>query len=64
MRRTPTVTELEPVSVPAGDEPARFRLLATRPGAGFPVIDTASDEPVGSLVVAGAHTADEEAEGM
>jgi hypothetical protein len=52
--------ELEPVRVPAGAEPATFRLLASRAGSGFPVVDTASDVALGSLVVAGVRTGDEE----
>jgi hypothetical protein len=56
--------ELDPVAIAAGEEPVSFRLLASRPGSGFPVVDTATDEVLGVLVVRGAHTADEEAEGM
>ncbi len=56
--------ELDPVGIVAGEPPVSFRLLASRPGAGFPVIDTGTDETLGVLVVRGAHTADEEAEGM
>jgi len=56
--------ELEPVEVPPGAEPVSFRLLASRPGAGFPIVDTGTDEVLGVLVVRGPHTADEEAEGM
>jgi hypothetical protein len=56
--------ELEPVEVPAGAEPVAFRLLASRPGAGFPIVDTGTDEVLGVLVVHGPHTADEEAEEM
>ena len=46
------------------EEPVSFRLLASRPGSGFPVVDTGTDEVLGVVVVRGAHTADEEAEGM
>jgi hypothetical protein len=53
--------EIEPVRVAAG-ESASFRLLARRPGSGFPVFDAETDEVLGVLVVHGAHTADEEAE--
>ena len=56
--------ELDPVGVVAGEEPVSFRLLASRPGSGFPVVDTGTDEVLGVVVVRGAHTADEEAEGM
>jgi hypothetical protein len=55
--------ELEPVRVAAGEEPTSFRLLATRPGAGFPIVAAGADEALGMLVVRGPHTADEEAEG-
>ena len=56
--------ELEPVRVAAGQDPVSFRLLASRPGSGFPVIESGSGEVLGVLVVRGPHTADEEAEGM
>ena len=56
--------ELEPVRIAAGDEPVSFRLLATRPGSGFPIVETGADETLGVLVVRGPHTADEEAEGL
>jgi hypothetical protein len=53
--------ELEPARVAAG-EAASFRLLALRPGSGFPIVEAGTDEVLGVLVVRGAHTADEEAE--
>lgn len=56
--------ELEAVRVGAGAEPSLFRLLASRPGAGFPIVEAATEEVLGVVVVRGAHTADEEAEGM
>jgi hypothetical protein len=56
--------ELEPVRVAPGGEPISFRLLASRPGSGFPIVEAGTDKAVGVLVVQGAHTADEEAEGM
>jgi hypothetical protein len=56
--------ELEPVPVAPGEEPTSFRLLATRPGAGFPIVEAGGDEALGVLVVRGSHTADEAAEGM
>jgi hypothetical protein len=56
--------ELAPVEITAGEEPVSFRLLASRPGSGFPVVDAGTDQVLGVLVVRGAHTADEEAEGM
>ena len=56
--------ELEPVRIAAGEEPVSFRLLASRPGSGFPVVESGSGEVLGVVVVRGPHTADEEAEGM
>lgn len=56
--------ELEPIRIAAGGEPVSFRLLASRPGSGFPVIETGSGEVLGVVVVRGAHTSDEEAEGI
>ena len=58
--------QLAPVDIGAGDAlgpivEVSFRLLALRPGAGFPVVRAGSDEPLGMMKVAGAHTADEEA---
>ena len=46
--------------VPAGSGTAEFRLLASRPGTGFPVV-AADGRSLGMLRVVGAHTADEEA---
>jgi hypothetical protein len=56
--------ELEAVRVAPGGEPSSFRLLASRPGAGFPIVEAATEEVLGVMVVRGAHTADEEAEEM
>jgi hypothetical protein len=56
--------ELEPVAIAAGEEPTSFRLLASRPGSGFPIVEVGADEALGVLVVQGPHTADEAAEGM
>jgi hypothetical protein len=53
--------ELEPVRIAAGNT-ASFRLLALRPGSGFPIFDPDTGEVLGALVVHGAHTADEDAE--
>lgn len=38
-----------------------LRILATRPGAGFPVVNTLTQQTVGMLKVIGPHTTDEEA---
>jgi len=46
--------------VPAEGGTAMLRLLASKPGTGFPVI-AADGRSIGMLRVAGAHTADEEA---
>jgi hypothetical protein len=56
--------ELEPVPIAPGGELTSFRLLASRPGSGFPIVEAGADEVLGVLVVHGPHTADEEAEGM
>jgi hypothetical protein len=55
--------ELEPVPIAPGDDATSFRLLAVRPGSGFPIVDEETGEVLGSMVVRGPHTADEEAEG-
>lgn len=52
--------ELGSVKLPEGAEEVAFRLLATRPGAGFPVVWAEGGEPLGMLKVAGSHTKDEE----
>jgi hypothetical protein len=52
--------EAGPITIPASGQSVEFRLLATRPGAGFPVI-LAGGDPVGMIKVAGAHTLDEAA---
>jgi len=56
--------ELEPIRVTAGAEPTVFRVLATRPGSGFPIVGGESGAVLGTLVVRGAHTTDEEAGGL
>jgi hypothetical protein len=53
--------EVEVFTLPVTGEGVEVRLLATRPGAGFPIIDASSGEPLGRLRVSGAHTLDEEA---
>ena len=54
--------EMGTVTVPATGEQVGLRLLALRPGAGFPVVGVGSEKPLGMLKVAGAHTTDEEQE--
>ena len=53
--------EVEEFVLPASGEEVAFRLHAERPGAGFPIVRTDDDRPLGMLKVSGAHTADEEA---
>jgi hypothetical protein len=54
--------EIVDVVVPATGEEVVLRLLATRPGAGFPIVEVGNEEaPLGMLKVGGAHTTDEEA---
>jgi len=48
------------ITVPASDE-VHFRMYADRPGAGFPIINSANNQPLGMIKVEGAHTEDEEA---
>lgn len=52
--------EVGSINVPATGEEVSFRLLAVRPGDGFPVIETESGRPLGRMKVSGAHTLDEE----
>jgi hypothetical protein len=52
--------EVEKLVLPASGEAVEMRVLATRPGAGFPIIDS-ENKPLGMLRVEGAHTTDEEA---
>lgn len=56
--------ELDAVAIPVDGSPLSFRLLASRPGDGFPIIGGATGDVLGIVVVRGPHTADEEAEGM
>lgn len=53
--------EIGSVELPASGEPIEFRLMAVRPGTGFPIIRHEDEKIMGMLKVAGAHTADEEA---
>ncbi len=52
--------EFGTVTIPADGSPVEFRLMATRPGAGFP-ITTAGGEVFGMMKVEGPHTEDEAA---
>ncbi|MGB3565369.1 MAG: hypothetical protein WBH85_16870 [Thermoanaerobaculia bacterium] len=49
------------ITVPASGTPVTFRMLATKPGEGFPLIRESDGEVVGRVRVTGAHTPDEEA---
>ncbi len=52
--------EVGKIVIPMSGEVADLRLLALRPGAGFPIMDVNSDTPLGMVKVLGAHTMDEE----
>ncbi len=52
--------ELGELEIRASGAPSRARLLASRPGAGFPFVRTEDGAVLGQIRVAGAHTADEE----
>jgi hypothetical protein len=52
--------EVGSVAIPASGEEVSFRLLAIRPGSGFPVVNAQSGEALGRMRVSGAHTLDEE----
>jgi hypothetical protein len=52
--------EAAAITIPASGEEVDFRILALRPGSGFPVIDTKSGKPLGRVKVSGAHTLEEE----
>lgn len=51
--------ELGRIVVPASGEPVKTRMLASRPGAGFPLIDVGTEVILGQVRIRGAHTADE-----
>ncbi len=53
--------EVGEVVLPAVGEQIPVRLLASRPGAGFPIVSVTDGEPLGMMKVTGAHTADEQA---
>jgi len=52
--------ELGQIGVGAAGEPVRVRMLAVKPGAGFPIIRTHDGAVLGQVRVVGSHTADEE----
>jgi len=49
------------ITIPASGEQVSFRFWASRPGAGFPVVDMLNGNSLGMIKVSGAHTSDEEA---
>jgi len=52
--------ELGEVAVPASGETVHVRLLASRPGDGFPIVRLSDGQVLGRVRVHGAHTSDEE----
>lgn len=52
--------EVGSFTVPESGEEVELRLIAIRPGAGFPFIPTDGGDPLGMMKVTGAHTLDEE----
>lgn len=52
--------EVGTVIVPPDGGEVNFRLMALRPGAGFPVLSGETGRPLGMLKVTGAHTLDEQ----
>ena len=54
--------EIGPIGLPGTGKPVKVRFWASRPGVGFPIIDTRTGTTLGRLAVAGAHTLDEEAQ--
>ncbi len=53
--------EIEEFTIPSDGTVFYLRLLASRPGAGFPIVNSATNNPIGMIKVSGAHTTDEEA---
>jgi hypothetical protein len=51
--------ELGTIRLPQEGEEVSFRILASRPGSGFPIIEAESGEVLGVMNVRGAHTQDE-----
>jgi hypothetical protein len=45
--------------LPLASEEVSFRLLASRPGSGFPILEAESGEVLGVMNVRGAHTQEE-----
>jgi hypothetical protein len=49
------------ITVPANGDTVEFRVMTSRPGAGFPITAVSSGEALGMMKVSGTHTTDEEA---
>lgn len=54
--------QLGAIALPASGEPVWQRMMADRPGEGFPFVRLDNDEILGLVRIRGAHTADEAAE--
>jgi hypothetical protein len=52
--------ELGEILIPASGEIVHIRMLALKPGAGFPFVRSGSGEVLGQIRVSGAHTLEEE----
>jgi len=52
--------EFGTIDIPSADEPVRFRMKASKPGSGFPVVRMDNDKIMGMVKISGAHTSDEE----
>ena len=52
--------EMHNIKVKVGGFPVKIRMLADKPGAGFPFIRSSDNQIIGMVKVAGAHTSDEE----
>ncbi len=52
--------EMTNIEIPAGGESVVIRMLADKPGEGFPIIRLSDNSTLGMVKVIGAHTSDEE----
>ena len=52
--------EVGDIRIPQSGETVLVRILATKPGAGFPFVDTGSGDVLGQVRVTGSHTREEE----
>ena len=53
--------EMKLIGIKAGGAPVKVRMLADKPGAGFPFVRISDNQIIGMVKVTGAHTTDEEA---